>query len=30
MIEYVPTETGRHIGGLEVMKTWLMDRRSSS
>lgn len=28
MIEYVPTETGLdHIGGLEVMKNWLMERR---
>jgi SpoVK/Ycf46/Vps4 family AAA+-type ATPase len=28
MIEYVPTETGLdHIGGLEVMKKWLTERR---
>jgi SpoVK/Ycf46/Vps4 family AAA+-type ATPase len=28
MIECIPTETGiEHIGGLEVMKKWLMERR---
>src|SRR6185503_17966302 len=28
MIEYIPTETGLdHIGGLEVMKKWLLERR---
>jgi len=28
MIEYIPTETGlQHIGGLELMKKWLVDRR---
>jgi AAA+ superfamily predicted ATPase len=28
MIEYIPTETGlEHIGGLELMKKWLVERR---
>ncbi len=28
MIEYIPTETGlEHVGGLGVMKKWLMERR---
>jgi SpoVK/Ycf46/Vps4 family AAA+-type ATPase len=28
MIEYIPTPTGiEHIGGLEIMKKWLVDRR---
>jgi ATP-dependent 26S proteasome regulatory subunit len=28
MIEFIPPETGiEHIGGLEVMKKWLLDRR---
>src|SRR5439155_17517601 len=28
MIEYIPADTGiEHIGGLEVMKKWLLERR---